>query len=199
MMSFHKQFEYFKHNFSANLGGLDSYLQEFENLFVENVEKVGRIFKNINIKEISMKTEVYGINVKNILIGIISILVIKLFYIKFLSFNKNLENTKKKIVTKNQSKNQTKIQKINEQIKKILDDIEFEHEPKINEFILTYTQFSESDFEDKFKYFQNVLLKELLKLDTLDVSSSSALRKNRRSAIKYIQKIQINLDSIKKV
>ena len=92
----------------------------------------------------------------------------------------------------------TKAQKANRQIQEILDYVELTYVPEIDKFIETYKELSSEDVEYKFNYFEEMLLKELMKLDAIDVTSNEILRDNRRKVIKFIQDHQKRLDKFKK-
>ncbi|RCK63931.1 hypothetical protein Cantr_10415 [Candida viswanathii] len=92
----------------------------------------------------------------------------------------------------------TKAQKANKLIQEILDYVELEYVPEIDKFIETYKTLSPEDTEYKFKYFDEMLLKELMKLDAIDVTGNEILRDNRRKVIKFIQDHQKRLDKFKR-
>ena len=92
----------------------------------------------------------------------------------------------------------TKAQKANRQIQEILDYVELTYVPEIDKFIETYKELSSEDVEYKFNYFEEMLLKELMKFDAIDVTSNEILRDNRRKVIKFIQDHQKRLDKFKK-
>lgn len=92
----------------------------------------------------------------------------------------------------------TKAQKINAQIQQTLDKVEEEYVPQMDEYIENYDTLSEEKREYNANYFQEMLLKELMNLDGLDVAENAVLRDNRRKVIKFIQKHQSRLDKFRK-
>lgn len=92
----------------------------------------------------------------------------------------------------------TKAQKANRDIQQILDYVEGTYVPQIDEYIETYQQLNEEDVEYKYKYFEEMLLKEVMKLDSIDVVGNDVLKVNRKKVVKFIQDHQKRLDAFKK-
>lgn len=92
----------------------------------------------------------------------------------------------------------SKAQKLNKEIQAILDFVEETYVGPIDEYIENYNSLSEQDKEYKFTYFQEMLLKELIKLDNLDVAGNEILRENRRKVIRFVQEHQNRLDKFRK-
>lgn len=99
---------------------------------------------------------------------------------------------------KKKQKKVSKAQKANHDIQKILDFVEEEYVPQINDYLENYKSLKADDIEYKYKYFEEMLLKELMKLDGVDVTGNDVLRENRRKVIKFIQDHQKRLDAFKK-
>lgn len=111
------------------------------------------------------------------------------------------KNSKKKPNNKKAQKKKKKLteaQKINRDIQQILDFVEDEYVPKIDEYLENYSSLSREEIEYKYRYFEEMLLKELMKLDGIDVAGNEILRDNRRKVIKFIQDHQKRLDAFKK-
>lgn len=92
----------------------------------------------------------------------------------------------------------TKAQKANKEIQKILDFVEETYVPQIDEYIENFLSLLDNDRQYKYKYFEEMLLKELMKLDGVDVAGNDVLRDNRKKVIKFIQEHQKRLDKFKK-
>lgn len=90
----------------------------------------------------------------------------------------------------------TKAQKANRDIQQILDFVEGTYVPQIDEYIENYQ--AEDDVEYKYKYFEEMLLKEVMKLDSIDVVGNDVLKVNRKKVVKFIQDHQRRLDAFKK-
>lgn len=95
-------------------------------------------------------------------------------------------------------KKPSKAQKANKDIQLILDYVEETYVPQIDEYLENYDQLPANDREYKYKYFDEMLLKELMKLDGVDVAGNEVLRENRKKVIKFIQEHQKRLDKFKK-
>lgn len=99
--------------------------------------------------------------------------------------------------TKKKKKKLTKTQKANKEIQAVLDFVEETYVPQIEEFFEKYSTISPENREYKFKYFEEMLLKELMKLDGIDTAGNDVLRENRKKVIKFIQLYQKKLDQFK--
>lgn len=99
---------------------------------------------------------------------------------------------------KKPKKKLSRAQKANHEIQQVLDYVEDQYVPQIDEYMTEYKSMSQEDAQYKYKYFEEMLLKELMKLDGIDVTGSDILRENRRKVIKFIQDHQKRLDKLKK-
>lgn len=95
-------------------------------------------------------------------------------------------------------KKPTKAQRVNKEIQKVLDHVEETYVPQIDKFIEEYASLTDQNKEYKFSYYQEMLLKELMKLDGIDVAGNDILRENRRTVIRFIQEHQSRLDKFRK-
>lgn len=100
--------------------------------------------------------------------------------------------------SKPKKKKVTKAQKINSEIQQTLDKVEEEYVPQMDDYIANYDKLTDEKRDYNANYFQEMLLKELMKLDGLDVGSNTVLRDNRRKVIKFIQEHQSRLDNFRK-
>ncbi|KAI3407146.2 hypothetical protein KGF56_000048 [Candida oxycetoniae] len=110
------------------------------------------------------------------------------------------EHDEKKHKKKSSSgkKKLSKAQKANREIQDILDFVESKYVPEIDKYIEDYKSLTEDEAVNKFNFFQEMLLKETLKLDAIDVIGNEILRENRRKVIKFIQDHQKRLDKFRK-
>lgn len=99
---------------------------------------------------------------------------------------------------KPKKKKQSRAQKANNDIQQILDYVEETYVPQIDDYLQNYTLMKEDDVQYKYKYFEEMLLKELMRLDGVDVTGNDVLRDNRKKVIKFIQDHQRRLDKFKK-
>lgn len=99
---------------------------------------------------------------------------------------------------KKKKKKLTKAQKANTEIQSILDYVEETYVPQIDDYLENYASLKETDRQYKYKYYEEMLLKELLKLDGVDVAGNDVLRDNRKKVIRFIQDHQKRLDKFKK-
>lgn len=100
--------------------------------------------------------------------------------------------------SKNKKKRPSKAQKANKEIQRILDFVEETYVPQIDSYIESYGELSENDKEYKYRYFEEMLLKELMNLDDVDVVGNEVLRDNRKKVIRFIQDHQKRLDTFRK-
>lgn len=104
--------------------------------------------------------------------------------------------------TANQKKNKKKkkllkAQKANLEIQLILDYVEEKYVPDIDSYLENHASLPADQVQYKYTYFEEMLLKELMKLDGVDVSANDVLRENRKKVIKFIQDHQKRLDKLK--
>lgn len=92
----------------------------------------------------------------------------------------------------------TKAQKANNEIQKILDFVEETYVPQIDDYLQNYASLTENDRQYKYNYYEEMLLKELLKLDSVDIGGSEVLRDNRKKVIRFVQDHQKRLDTFKR-
>lgn len=157
---------------------LESYYHEIAN---SNVDVVVDDFKNLKLTPATVGLTVTSITV--------------LFVVQRLLFS---SAPKAPAAKKPKKKKISKAQKANKQIQAILDDVESNFIPDIDDYIVNYQKLSDEDVTYKYKYFEEMLLKELMKLDGIDVTGNEILRENRRKVIKFIQDHQKRLDRFKK-
>ncbi|OBA22614.1 BAG domain-containing protein [Metschnikowia bicuspidata var. bicuspidata NRRL YB-4993] len=100
--------------------------------------------------------------------------------------------------SKTKKKKPSKAKVANKEIQRILDHVEETYVPQIDSYIEHYAEMSEDDKQYKFKYFEEMLLKELMNLDNVDVVGNDVLRDNRKKVIRFIQDHQRRLDNFKK-
>lgn len=99
---------------------------------------------------------------------------------------------------KKPKKKVSRAQKANHEIQKVLDYVEDNYVPQIDEYLSEYKSMKPEDVQYKYKYFEEMLLKELMKLDGIDVTGNEVLRENRRKVIKFVQDHQKRLDKFKR-
>ncbi|CAK9436207.1 uncharacterized protein LODBEIA_P07650 [Lodderomyces beijingensis] len=99
---------------------------------------------------------------------------------------------------KSTKKRLSKAQKANKEIQEILDFVELNYVPDIDKYVEDYARLTPEEQDFKFKYFDEMLLKETMKLDGIDVNGNEILRENRKKVIKFIQDHQRRLDKFRK-
>lgn len=99
---------------------------------------------------------------------------------------------------KKPKKKKSKAQIANGQIQTILDNVEETYVAQIDDYIENYSQLSSEKRDNTYNYIQEMLLKELLKLDGIDIANNDVLRDNRKKVIRFIQEHQSRLDQFKK-
>lgn len=124
--------------------------------------------------------------------GTLAVTAVTLAFLFVASQRSDPQTTKSK--KKKKKSKATRAQKTNKEIQSILDYVEETYVGPIDDYIENYTSLSEQDQEYKYAYFQEMLLKELFKLDNVDVAGNDILRENRRKVIKFIQEHQRRLD-----
>lgn len=92
-------------------------------------------------------------------------------------------------------KKRSRLQRANAAIQAILDHVEHEYIPQIEEFVANPRM---EDSEYKYNYLEEMLLKQLMALDGIEVDGNEVLRDNRKKVIKFIQEHQRRLDRAKK-
>lgn len=91
----------------------------------------------------------------------------------------------------------SKAQKANKEIQDVLDFVESTYVKQIEEYFVDYESIPAETREYKYKYFEEMLLKELMKLDGIDTVGNDVLRENRKKVIKFIQQYQKKLDQFR--
>lgn len=107
--------------------------------------------------------------------------------------SKPKKNSKKKT-----GKKLSKAQKANSDVQGILDYIKGKIVPEIDNYMQNYKNMKEENMQYTYNYFQETLLKELMKLDGVDINGNEIVRENRRKVINFIQGHQKRLDLFKK-
>ena len=151
------------------------------------VDSVLNDFKNFNVNPVTVSLTLISITTL-ILLG-------RLFSS---GSSEQHESSGKKHKKKSGKKKLSKAQRANKEIQEILDYVELEYVPEIDKYIENYQTLSKDDLDNKFKFYDEMLLKELVKLDGIDVTGNDILRENRKKVIKFIQDHQKRLDKFKK-
>ncbi|CUM67643.1 uncharacterized protein PRCAT00005344001 [Priceomyces carsonii] len=124
-------------------------------------------------------------------------LIAFLFLGKFV-FSSSNKSSKVSKSQKKKLKKVPKLKKANLEIGQILNYVEAEYVPQIQDYFENALKLKPEESEYKFNYLQEMLLKELMKLDGIEVYSNDVLRENRKKVIKFIQDYQRALDKFKK-
>ncbi|KAG5421205.1 hypothetical protein I9W82_000295 [Candida metapsilosis] len=151
------------------------------------VDSVLNDFKNFNVNPVTVSLTLISITTL-ILLG-------RLFSS---GSSEQHESSGKKHKKKSGKKKLSRAQRANKEIQEILDYVESEYVPEIDKYIENYQTLSKDDLDNKFKFYDEMLLKELVKLDGIDVTGNDILRENRKKVIKFIQDHQKRLDKFKK-
>lgn len=174
----------FKDKIPTNYNDFESYVHTLKNVSKEDIVND---FSQLKITPITVSLSITAFTTLLILARLLS---------------SNGSEQKGKTGKKNQKrrsrKKMTKAQKANEDIQSILDFVEEEYVPQIDDYLENYKNLNSEDVKFKYKYFEEMLLKELMKLDGIDVVGNEVLRDNRRKVIKFIQDHQRRLDAFKK-
>ncbi|RLV94465.1 hypothetical protein JA1_001692 [Spathaspora sp. JA1] len=158
----------------------------FEHIRNSNVDDVIKEFKELKVSPVTISIT---------LVALSTFLVFGKFWLDSQKNNKVVKPDKKKSKPK---KKLSKAQRANREIQDILDYVESEFVPPINDYIQNWQTLKPEDVEAKYNYFAEMLLKELMKLDAIDVSGNEVLRENRKKVIKFIQDHHKRLDKFKK-
>lgn len=191
------KFDEFKSNIPTHLEQLTQYIDLVKSKIPTSYEELQPHIEYFK----SIKPEDFVDDFKNLRISPITVSVTLVVFTTLLVFGKLFGGNGKQHQETPKKKNKkklTKAQKANKQIQEILDFVELAYVPEIDKFIEDYKTFSDEDTENKFNYFDEMLLKELLKLDSIDVTGNEILRDNRRKVVKFIQDHQKRLDKFKK-
>lgn len=157
------------------------YKSFIDKLYSTSSEEIIQDFKNLNVNSITISLT-------------LTALAIIFITSKIFKYSISENNTKQK----KKKKKLSKAQKANKNIQAILDYVESNYIPEIDEYITNFKSLKPEDVEYKYKYYEEMLLKQLMKLDGIDVSGNEILRENRRKVIKFIQDHQKRLDKFKK-
>ncbi|KAI5963576.1 uncharacterized protein KGF55_002456 [Candida pseudojiufengensis] len=194
----HYYIELIKSKVPTNLNEIQSHFhQHFQNLQNSNYDTIIDDFKNLRINPITITLTLISLTTLFVFGKIIGSSNTSTST-KSTSSNSTKSEEKGVKSTKKPKKRVSKAQKANKEIQEILDYVESEYVPEIDNYIENYKKLSTDDIETKFKYFDEMLLKELMKLDSIDVTGNEILRENRRKVIKFIQDHQNRLDRFKK-
>ena len=151
------------------------------------VDSVLNDFKNFNVNPVTVSLTLISITTLILLGRIFSS-----------GSSEQHESSGKKHKKKSGKKKLSRAQRANKEIQEILDYVELEYVPEIDKYIENYQTLSKDDLDNKFKFYDEMLLKELVKLDGIDVTGNDILRENRKKVIKFIQDHQKRLDKFKK-
>lgn len=188
---------------------LPSNLQEVQSCINHLKEKIPTNYNDIelyvnalkNISRDDIVSDFSNLKVTPITVSL-SITAFTTLFILGRLFGSNGQQSRSKSNKKNQKKRSkkklTKAQKANEDIQSILDFVEETYVPEIDEYLENYKKLNPEDLEYKYNYFDEMLLKQLMKLDGIDVAGNDILRDNRKKVIKFIQDHQRRLDAFKK-
>lgn len=173
-----------KEKIPSNCKDFESYVNALKNI---SKDEIVHDFGNMKVTPITVT---------------LSITAVSTLFILGRLFASSGPQSKSKSSKKNQKKRSkkkiTKAQKANEDIQAILDFVEETYVPEIDEYLENYKTLKKDDLEYKYNYFEEMLLKQLMKLDGIDVAGNDILRDNRKKVIKFIQDHQRRLDAFKK-
>lgn len=184
-----------KSQIQPKLKELSGYLCEISHNLPEEVQTYIETLQNTSSNELLediSQFKVTAATVTILVVGLTTLLILGRVILSSVAVAKEDGNTKKK------KKRTSKAQKTNKQIQEVLDNFESSWVPEINDYLLNHKELSSEQVEYKYKYFQEMLLKELLKLDSIDVLGNEIIRENRRKVIQFIQEHQKRLDAFHK-
>lgn len=170
----------------------------FYKVAVDNVETYIDVLKNATAQDIINDFSELNVTPVTVSISITALAATFIFGRLLGSALKSLPGSSKKKGGKKKKKKLTKAQKANLEIQQILDFVELKYVPEIDNYLENYNTLSKDQVQYQYKYFDEMLLKELVKLDAVDVSGNDVLRDNRKKVIKFIQDHQKRLDQFKK-
>lgn len=175
------------------------YLNNLKETIPENIEKYYTVLKNTSKDEILNDITQLKVTPATVTLSITTIATV-LLVSRLLAQSSDDEGSKskKKNSKKKQKKKLSRAQKANKEIQQILDFVEEKYVPEIDEYLENYSKLDSEKIQYTYNYFQEMLLKELMKLDGVDVSGNEVLRDNRKKVIKFIQDHQARLDKFKK-
>lgn len=188
--SIKQHFEEFVSDIPPKFEQLTKYAQEqFPKDFEVYVEQLKSINKDDLIADFT-ELKVTPITVTVGVVGLTTFLVVS--KLLFGGSSSTEEKPKKK------KKKMSKAQKANKSIQEVLEKIETTWVPEIEQYFEGYKAMKPEEVEYKYNYFQEMLLKELLALDSIDTLGNDIIRENRRKVIKFVQDHQKRLDAFKK-
>lgn len=114
------------------------------------------------------------------------------------SSNSLKQSSKHKSSKKKKGKKVSKAVRSNREIEAVLDHVATEYGDAIDAYINNYSLLKPEDIEYKYNYYEEMLLKELFKLDAIDVMGNEVLKGNRKKVVNFIQDYQKRLDTFKK-
>ncbi|KAK6455635.1 BAG domain-containing protein [Scheffersomyces xylosifermentans] len=202
MDKFGAQIDQWKSQLPGHLEKAQEYLDHVKSSVPTNYEQLQphiEYFKSITSEDIISDFSEYKITPITVSItvtALTTILIVSKLLSSLSGSSKSDKGTKKK--SKKPKKKISKAQKANKDIQSILDFVESEYVPQIDEYIAEYKSLKPEEVQYKYKYFEEMLLKELMKLDEVDVSGNEILRDNRKKVIKFVQDHQKRLDKFKK-
>lgn len=193
-----EQLEAWKAEIPAKLEQAQIYFNQFKQSIPKNVDELQPHIDYIkSITQDDIINDFTNFKVTPITISITITTLTTIFIISKL-FCRCSSDTKTKKKNKKPKKKLSKAQKANKDIQAILDFVESEYVPQIDTYIVEYKSLKPEELEYKYNYFEEMLLKELMKLDEVDVSGNDILRENRKKVIKFVQDHQKRLDRFKK-
>ncbi|GEQ72579.1 hypothetical protein JCM33374_g6266 [Metschnikowia sp. JCM 33374] len=197
MENFTESFAKAKSSVSGTLSQLYSRIQHH---IPEEVEQSVRHYIDAlsNTSKEDLLNEVRGLQITPATVTLALLAVPTLLWAGRLVGGSHTPNAAGEGKSKTKKKKQTKAQKANKEIQKILDFVEETYVPQIDSYIENYADLSEEDQAYKYKYFEEMLLKELMNLDNVDVAGNDVLRENRKKVIRFIQDHQKRLDIFRK-
>ncbi|ODQ79681.1 hypothetical protein BABINDRAFT_171339 [Babjeviella inositovora NRRL Y-12698] len=99
---------------------------------------------------------------------------------------------------KKKKKKVTPTEKSNREIAAVLAHFEESLMPDVEDYLENHMQLKDEDMQYKYNYYEEMMLKELMKLDGINVLNNDILRDNRKKVIRHIQSFQKRLDAVKK-
>lgn len=192
--------EQIKSQFPTNLDEIQKYVSSLKTQIPNNIQSYYDVIKNTNKEELINDISQFKATPATITISITTLATFLILgrLLGTSSSSNSPKKSKKKNQKKKQKKKVSKAQKANLQIQDILNFVEEKYVPEIDDYLENYESLSSEQIQYKYTYFEEMLLKELMNLDGVDVSGNSILRDNRKKVIKFIQEHQKRLDKFKK-
>lgn len=187
MEEVYEQLEVLKEHFFYGVGEAQSVVENLP----EAAEKYFKTLQNASMDDYVRDFSAFKVSALTVSATVTAV-------VGLLTLGSLLSGSMEKKTKKPKKKKQSRAQKVNHEIQEILDFVEETYVPQIDEYLQNYTELKEEDVEYKYKYFEEMLLKELMKLDGIDVSGNDVLRDNRKKVIKFVQDHQRRLDKFKR-